>query len=150
MAAKWKDPPRDALDTLVLASVNMSLLEDWEHVDFVPFDPQFKRTEGTVVNNKTGEQFKTSKGAPHIIMNLLDKSDTDVIELVERDVARLGAKGIRSLAVAKTNPEGVWKMMGLLTFLDPPRPDTKQTIIFAREYGVGVKMITGGSLVDCA
>ncbi len=28
-----------------------------------------------------------------------------------------------------------WKMMGLLTFLDPPRPDTKQTIIDANKYG---------------
>jgi len=34
-------------------------------------------------------------------------------------------------------------MIGLLTFLDPPRPDTKQTIADARSYGVQVKMITG-------
>ena len=33
--------------------------------------------------------------------------------------------------------------MGLLTFLDPPRPDTKDTIEKALEFGVDVKMITG-------
>jgi len=33
--------------------------------------------------------------------------------------------------------------LGLLTFLDPPRPDTKDTIHKAIAYGVGVKMITG-------
>ena len=31
----------------------------------------------------------------------------------------------------------------MLTFLDPPRPDTKQTIEDANKYGVAVKMITG-------
>ena len=35
-------------------------------------------------------------------------------------------------------------MLGLLTFLDPPRPDTKETIFKAMEYGVDVKMVTGG------
>lgn len=147
MAAKWKEPARDALDTLTLASVNMALLEDWEHLDYSPFDPQIKRTEGTVKNTKTSETFKTTKGAPHIIMGLLDKSDTDVVELVEKDVARLGALGIRSLAVAKTDSSGTWKMIGLLTFLDPPRPDTKQTIQEAHAYGVAVKMITGDHLL---
>jgi len=36
-----------------------------------------------------------------------------------------------------------FEMLGLLTFLDPPRPDTKDTIHKAIAYGVGVKMITG-------
>lgn len=62
---------------------------------------------------------------------------------MERDVERLGERGIRSLAVAKTNAHGSWEMAGLLTFLDPPRPDTKHTIDRAREYGVEVKMVTG-------
>jgi H+-transporting ATPase len=58
-------------------------------------------------------------------------------------VMDLGRRGIRSLAVAKTNDEGKWQMMGILTFLDPPRSDTKVTIERALEYGVDVKMITG-------
>jgi H+-transporting ATPase len=144
MAAKWKEPPRDALDRLTLGSVNMSLLEPYVQKEYLPFDPQIKRTEGTVKNSVTGEEFKTSKGAPHIILNLLGPSSGDVREKVEQDVARLGAQGIRSLAVSKTDPKtGEWMMMGLLTFLDPPRPDTKATIKSARDYGVLVKMITG-------
>ena len=35
------------------------------------------------------------------------------------------------------------KMYGFLTFLDPPRPDTKVTIERAIEHGCDVKMITG-------
>ena len=38
-------------------------------------------------------------------------------------------------------------MVGLLTFLDPPRPDTKDTIERANQFGVEVKMITGDHLL---
>lgn len=146
-AAKWKEPPRDALDRLTLGSVNMSLLDPYEQLDFIPFDPTTKRTEGTVKDTRTGDVYKTSKGAPHIILGLLNPND-EVRELVEQDVARLGELGIRSLAVARTYPgEDKWKMVGLLTFLDPPRPDTKQTIEDANHYGVQVKMITGDHLL---
>lgn len=144
MAAKWKEPPRDALDRLTLGAVNMSLLDSYEQLEYLPFDPQIKRTEGTVRDTKTGTEFKTSKGAPHIILALLPASETDIKEAVEKDVSRLGELGIRSLAVAKTDPKTEeWHMIGLLTFLDPPRPDTKQTIKEAVEYGINVKMITG-------
>ncbi len=148
LAAKWKEPPRDALDTLTLGSVNMAHLDHYEQLEFLPFDPTIKRTEGTLKDLRTGDTFKTSKGAPHIIMKLLPPEGNDsVLEAIENDVVSLGARGIRSLAVAKTNADGVWEMMGLLTFLDPPRPDTKQTIMEAQEYGVAVKMITGDHLL---
>ena len=148
LAAKWKEPPRDALDRLTLGSVNKELLVDYEQTDFVPFDPRFKRTEGTLRNTKTGEKIKTTKGAPHIILGLLKDTETETKEAVEAAVVRFGEMGIRTLAVAKMDGwDGEWKMMGLLTFLDPPRPDTKQTIIDAKKYGVNVKMITGDHLL---
>jgi H+-transporting ATPase len=147
MAAKWKEPARDALDRLTLGAVNFSLLEPYEQIHYLPFDPQIKRTEGTVVDTRTGEEFKTSKGAPHVLLALLDSDDNDVREAVERDVSRLGAFGIRALAVARTVSDGRWKMVGLLTFLDPPRPDTLQTVREAKAYGVVVKMITGDHLL---
>jgi len=62
-------------------------------------------------------------------------------------VTKLGERGIRSLAIAKTDARGEWKMQGLLTFLDPPRPDSKDTIAKAANYGVEVKMITGDHLL---
>lgn len=143
MAAKWKDPPRDALDTLVLGAVDHQSLEAVEQSSYLPFDPIVKRTEGTVTEK--GVTFKTTKGAPHVLLKLID--DHSVIEKVEHDVQHLGARGIRSLAVAKTNASGKWEFLALLTFLDPPRPDTKQTIEDAHKYGVAVKMITGDHLL---
>jgi len=147
LAAKWKEPPRDALDRLTLGGVKMELLDSYEQLNFLPFDPTIKRTEGTIRDTRNGKEFKTSKGAPHIILGLLDYDDSEVREAVERDVTRLGKRGIRSLAVAKTDENGVWRMMGLLTFLDPPRPDTKQTIADAKKFHVSVRMITGDHLL---
>ena len=145
MAAKWKEPARDALDTLTLGAVDRARLEHIEAIEYIPFDPVLKRTEGTVKDTKTGKIYKTSKGAPHVIMKLCN--DPSVEHQIEKDVTDLGSRGIRALAVAKTDDNGKWKFLGLLTFLDPPRLDTKQTIYDARVYGVKVKMITGDHLL---
>jgi H+-transporting ATPase len=153
MAAKWKDPPRDALDTLVIGAVDMPSMDAVEQTAFMPFDPIVKRTEGTVREKQTGKAYKTTKGAPHVILELI-KANTrdspafhDLETRVENDIHALGMRGVRALAVAKTNDEGAWEFLGLLTFLDPPRADTKQTIADARKYGVVVKMITGDHLL---
>jgi H+-transporting ATPase len=150
MAAKWKEPPRDALDTLTLTAADLASLETIEQTEFMPFDPIVKRTEGTLRDKTTGKTFKATKGAPHVLMKLLDEHDANARAIkakVEKDVHEFGLRGIRCLAVAKTNDKGQWEMLGLLTFLDPPRPDTKETIAQAHNYGVAVKMITGDHLL---
>jgi H+-transporting ATPase len=80
-----------------------------EQVDFMPFDPIFKRTEGTLKDIKTGKIFKTSKGAPHVLLKLT--TDKSIIHKCEEDVTALGHRGIRSLAVAKTDENGQWHMV---------------------------------------
>merc|ERR1719172_426745 len=160
MAAKWKEPARDALDKLVLGcetnpnGVDLKSMECIEQIDYLPFDPVIKRTEGTVKDKSgkinKGEKFKTSKGAPQVLLKLVDGAGgitPEVKKQVEKDVTELGKRGIRAIAVAKTDTSGVWRMMGLLTFLDPPRPDTKETVRLSRENGVAVKMITGDHLL---
>merc|ERR1719248_106893 len=160
MAAKWKEPARDALDKLVLGSetnpngVDLKSMECVEQLDYLPFDPVIKRTEGTVKDKSKkingGATFKTSKGAPQVLLKLVDGAGGITAEIkkqVEDDVTELGKRGIRAIAVAKTDTSGVWRMMGLLTFLDPPRPDTKETVRLSRENGVAVKMITGDHLL---
>jgi len=146
MAAKWHEPPRDALDTMVLTKADLKSLDDFDALDFMPFDPVVKRTEGTVLNRKTQQKFQVTKGAPHVLLKLT--KNQKVIDACHHDVEALGKRGIRSLAVARKNLEkDEWEMLGLLTFLDPPRPDTKETIHRAISYGVEVKMITGDHLL---
>ena len=121
-----------------------------EQLDYMPFDPIVKRTEGTVRDRNTGACYKTTKGAPHVLLKLVREgggASTEVIRACEQEVSELGARGIRAIAVAKTDEQQVWRLLGLLTFLDPPRPNSKHTIETARRYGVAVKMITGDHLL---
>merc|ERR1711959_381365 len=56
MAAKWHEPARDALDKLVLGSatnphgVDLKSVDCIEQLEYVPFDPIIKRTQGTVTD----------------------------------------------------------------------------------------------------
>mmetsp|Transcript_34189 Transcript_34189/g.75828 ORF Transcript_34189/g.75828 Transcript_34189/m.75828 type:complete len:1030 (+) Transcript_34189:195-3284(+) len=146
LAAKWHEPARDALDTLVLGCADLPSLDVYKQIDYMPFDPTVKRTEGTL-QGADGKVFKTTKGAPNIILKLIQEPMT--VAACEAQVTALGKRGIRCLAVARSEPGddaasvGEWKLLGLLTFLDPPRPDTKETIHRAMAFGVDVKMITG-------
>ncbi|KAJ1330086.1 plasma-membrane proton-efflux P-type ATPase [Batrachochytrium salamandrivorans] len=100
------------------------------HVDeFLPFNPNSKYTEATVTNTVTGEKFRCIKGNAAVI-----------------DLAR---RGLRALGVARTSdPERkVFELIGMISLLDPPRPDSAQTIKECGEYGVGVRMITGDQLI---
>ncbi len=144
LAAKWWEPPKDALDTLVLNAVDIRTLNEYDQTDYMPFDPTIKRTESTVVNKNTGKGMKVTKGAPNVVLDMCDNK-AQVAAQVESKVTELAHRGIRSLAVARTvgSPDGPLEFVGILTFLDPPRPDTKHTIDCADDFGVAVKMITG-------
>jgi len=143
LAAKWHEPPKDALDTLVLGQANIAQLDAYEMIDYQPFDPIFKRTEGTLKEIATGKVFKTTKGAPHIIAKLIEGPEAAGVQAdVNAKVDNFAERGVRSLAVARTVNDK-WQMQGILTFLDPPRPDTKATLHKAMEFGIDVKMITG-------
>ena len=50
LATRWKEPPKDALDTLVLNNdgLDKPALDKYEQIDFKPFDPKKKRTEATL------------------------------------------------------------------------------------------------------
>jgi H+-transporting ATPase len=151
MATKWHEPARDALDTMTHASADIDSLNSGdlsvEQIDFLPFDPTIKRTEGTIKVKKTGEVFKTTKGAPNILSALCNETE-ETKRRIDSDVTALSKRGIRAMAVAKTvNGDSDWKMVGLLTFLDPPREDTKVTIHRSIANGVEVKMITGDHLL---
>eukprot|EP00808_Paulinella_micropora_P011379 g70085.t1 len=147
LAAKWMEPPRDALDRLVLGGVDLSSLESATQTAYMPFDPKTKRTEGTVMYPLIQpEPFKVTKGAPHVIFGLLTQED--FVRASEEKVEALGAQGIRVLAVARTDTiDGPWYLVGLLAFLDPPRVDSAQTITNLNKAGVAVKMITGDHLL---
>ncbi len=146
LAARWNEPPKDALDTMVLVAADLDDCNNYVQLDYMPFDPEIKRTAAKIKSKKTGETFEVSKGAPHVILDMCSNKDA-IKDAVDLKVIEMAERGIRSLAVARTNTEGKWTMAGILTFMDPPRPDTKETIERAIHYGLEVKMITGDHAV---
>jgi hypothetical protein len=121
---------------------NLDALNKFKQLDFTPFDPRTKRTEGKL-QDEQGKIFRITKGAPHVILNMCYNKD-EIKSAVDSKVHELGTRGIRSLAIARQdNEDGRWRFLGIMTFLDPPRPDTKHTIEQANLFGVEVKMITG-------
>eukprot|EP00474_Spongospora_subterranea_P003305 CRZ03763.1 hypothetical protein [Spongospora subterranea] len=141
LATKWNEPAKDALDTMILGAANIEDCKKYQQINYIPFDASIKRTESTVIDPE-GNTFRVTKGAPHELLELCHNK-ASIEKAVEMGVIDLASRGVRSLAVAKTVAGDKWEMLGLLAFLDPPRPDSKATIKKAKEFGVVVKMITG-------
>lgn len=107
---------------------------------FTPFNPTDKMARATVLELGTQRTFQAAKGAPQVIINLCG-GHADAEKVVE-DMA---SRGLRCLGVARTvnDSDHEWELVGLLTFLDPPRPDSAATLNECANNGIAVKMITG-------
>ncbi|MDC8452806.1 MAG: plasma-membrane proton-efflux P-type ATPase [Candidatus Nitrosotalea sp.] len=135
----------DHIDNAILTSAKASdILEkskSYKQISFKPFDPVIKRVEATIEDN-SGAKFMVSKGAPQSILALV-LNKNGISPKVEENVRRLASKGYRSLGVARTNLQGVWEFVGIISLHDPPREDSKDTIKTAKTLGIDIKMITG-------
>ncbi|CAG8701749.1 37887_t:CDS:2 [Gigaspora margarita] len=119
---------------------------------FTPFNPAKKLTEATVINLETQEKFKIVKGAPQVITKLAGGNRE-----ADQAVINLASRGLRALGVARTNSinpsdsddsqQLKWELVGFLSLLDPPRPDSKDILKKCEELGLNVKMVTGDQLI---
>lgn len=143
LATRWREPAKDAIDTMVIETAPLDECDEYTQNSFTPFDSETKRTE-TVCTSKDGTRFRVVKGAPDAVLELCSNKGEISAEF-QKAVDDYAKRGIRSLAIAKSlgNDESDLTMIGLLTFLDPPRKDAKKTIALANQYGVTIKMITG-------
>ena len=134
----------DSIDEAVLKALSdHSALKTYQITHFTPFDPVSKRTEAEVKHDNA--TFKVSKGAPQVILDLVHP-DADARKKAEDQVNELAAKGYRTLGVARTDAQGKWEFLGLLSLSDPPRDDSASTIAAARKMGLQVRMVTGDNL----
>jgi H+-transporting ATPase len=136
---------KDTIDLAVLGGLqNDQDLKSYQVVHFQPFDPVHKRTEATV-KGADGEEFKVTKGAPQVILELSANAG-QVKPAVDKAVNEFAERGFRSLGVARAGGDGQWQFLGVLPLFDPPREDAKATIATALEMGVKIKMVTGDQL----
>ncbi|KAI8906753.1 hypothetical protein EDD86DRAFT_192811 [Gorgonomyces haynaldii] len=128
----------------VLKGQQDHVIPGYQIIKYIPFNPNSKYTEAVVENSTTKERFRCIKGAPHVISHLCGghtEADKAVLELASR--------GLRALGVARTTDPDMnrFTMIGMISLLDPPRPDSGATIRACQSYGVQVKMITGDQLI---
>ncbi|KAF9943095.1 hypothetical protein BGZ67_006463 [Mortierella alpina] len=113
----------------------------YEISHFVPFNPSVKYTQATVRDLQQGTTFKVAKGAPQVIIKLVGGDDAAAV----RAYVTMAKRGLRALGVARTvaGTDDQWTLVGLAAMLDPPRPDSAETIARCQRMGITVKMVTG-------
>jgi H+-transporting ATPase len=147
LASRKED--NDTIDLAVIKKADAepgigSEVGKYQVLKFTPFDPAIKRTEARVKGPDGGE-FKTTKGAPQVIIGLL-KDPGPLKEWADKLTEEFATHGFRTLGVARTVENDRWKLLGLLALEDPPREDSAETIKSAGDMGVRVKMVTGDHL----
>lgn len=111
----------------------------YEISNFMPFNPSDKYTQATVRDLENDVTFKVAKGAPQVILQLVGGD-----EMALRASVVMAQRGLRSLGVARTLAgTDKWTLVGLAAMLDPPRPDSAETIKRCQHMGLSVKMVTG-------
>jgi len=141
-----REEDQDPIDKAILvkaksAQVIADKIDNFKIGSFRPFDPVSKRTEAKV-QVEDGNQFKVSKGAPQVILSLVEDK-ASISDQLTKDVNAFAQKGYRALGVARTDKQNKWSYVGLIGLYDPPREDSADTIKTAESMGVGVKMVTG-------
>lgn len=122
--------------------------------DVIPFDSEYQ-----YMATHHEDNLLIVKGAPEVILKrcqgMLGNAPLDP-QAVIAQVERLGAQGMRVLAVAqKEHPhranaelthndtEGGFDLVGLIGMIDPPREEAIEAIRGCHRAGIVVKMITG-------
>ncbi|HII59985.1 TPA: plasma-membrane proton-efflux P-type ATPase [Methanocaldococcus jannaschii] len=137
-----REEDADAIDMAILNEAKklglMEKIKNYKIKKFIPFDPVIKRTEAEVTND---EEFKVSKGAPQVILDLCN-ADEELRRKVEEIVDKLAENGYRALGVA-VYKNGRWHFAGIIPLYDPPREDAPLAVKKIKELGVIIKMVTG-------
>lgn len=131
-------------------------------VDEIPFDFSRKRMS-VVLKDKNSKIQIITKGAIEEMLDISSYVEDDgkvlpltkeIREKIIKTVNKLNSEGMRVIGIAqKTENEGREEfsvndekdmvLMGYMGFLDPPKETTTKAIKALKDYGVGVKVLTG-------
>ncbi len=136
-------------------------ISDYKKIDEIPFD--YMRKRSSIVVSYEDKYRVISKGALEEITKVCDMAlvngeevpiNKEIINKVNKNAEDLAKQGMQVIALAiKPEYEGVDKygvedeknftLIGLIAFLDPPKPSAEVTIKKLKEYGVDIKILTG-------
>ncbi len=140
-----KEENQDPIDLAIINAIkNKDELKNYTQEKYVPFDPVRKRADATIKDNK-GNTFYVTKGAAQVIIELCNP-DQHAKKNILDTVKSFADKGRRTLGVARSEDGKKWDFLGLLSLFDPIREDSAETIKFAEENGMQIKMLTGDNI----
>ncbi len=136
-------------------------ISHYKKIDEIPFD--YMRKRSSIVVTHYDRYRVIVKGALEEIVKVCDmarvngeevKINKEIIEKVNKKAEELSKIGMQVIALAiKPEYEGIDKydaedeknftLVGLIAFLDPPKPSAEITIKKLKEYGVSIKILTG-------
>jgi len=153
------DPMEGALTALAMkAGLNPEHVRaEWPRLDEIPFDAAY-RFMATLHRGPGGEAMLFVKGAPEKLLELCAGAPADAWHA---RIAQAASAGERVLGFAVKKVPGEIRalaledihgleFLGIVGFIDPPRPEALQAIAQCRSAGIAVKMITGDHAATAA
>ena len=136
-------------------------ISNYKKIDEIPFDYMRKRASIVVTHHDNYRVIV--KGAVEEIVKVCDmarvdgnevKINKEIITRVNQKAEELAKGGMQVIALAvKPEYKGINKygiedekdftLVGLIAFLDPPKPSAEITIKKLKDYGVNIKILTG-------
>jgi len=151
---------KSPLDEAILRFRHIGI-EDYLKVDEIPFD--FIRRRVSVIVTRGNERILVSKGAPEEIFRLCTAAERDgkIAPLSPAGIEKISAlyetqstNGFRTLAVCyrhipddqgqfSVNDEKEMILVGLITFIDPPKESARESVQLLGGSGIELKILTG-------
>ena len=136
-------------------------IDDYKKDDEIPFD-FIRRRVSIVATGKSGKVI-VSKGAPEEILRVCTSVEKDGAILPMTDASRIGitalyqtqsTDGFRTLAVCyrsldpgtasfTVDDEKEMILVGLITFIDPPKESARESLRLLAQSGIELKILTG-------
>lgn len=120
----------------------------------LPFDSNRMRSS-FVIQNKKGEKFLITKGAPEMLLSLCTKLDGKLVKKeIKEETEQQGLEGKRVLGIAykklskdkiTAGDEKGLTFLGYFVFEDTLKSSTAEAVKLAKKLGVKIKVITGDS-----
>jgi magnesium-transporting ATPase (P-type) len=161
------DPTEGALLTLAMKAGLDTAAERarWPRIDEVPFESEHGFMATLHHDHETGAACVFLKGAPERVLERCDRDASGApldlhgwherVEAAARLGQRVLALAVRqapagAATVSMADLEGGFELLGLAAMIDPPRPESIDSVARCRAGGMQVKMITGDHALTAA
>ncbi len=131
---------QDPIDREIFKKCKERKLSLIEQQEFVPFDPLLKKTQATIIW-KNKKQI-ILKGLPEKLISIKNNRKFNVSD----DLKNLNQKGYRTIAVSIGSSLEDQIIVGLISFEDPIREDSRELLSKLQDHGIEIKMITGDNI----